>query len=119
MYQLLQELSNAVAETDTEEAKWVIGTLGSNGMLLKSQGMTVKMSGSASTKLVELLKKNHSAAIRTTDGKKFFFMRAKSGEYHVYEEGKEEVKLALDPKTIENLTAPKTEEQPDEDQGTV
>lgn len=61
-------------ETAGDHVRWVVGNLGSNGLLLKSQGTTLKLDYKDADALVAALKANDEVVIKSNDNKQYRFV---------------------------------------------
>ena len=64
---------------DSNHVKWVIGTLGSNGLMLKSQGLTIKLDKKHSEALVAALEANDEVVVKSSDNKQYRFTPSDDG----------------------------------------
>lgn len=66
-------------ETVQDHVRWVVGNLGSNGLLLKSQGVTLKLDYNDADALVAALKAKDEVVVKSTDNKQYRFVPDDNG----------------------------------------
>ena len=82
--------------------KWVIGNLGSNGILLKSQGITIKLDKKNSDALIAALSAGDEVVVKSSNAEDFRFSPNTNGDFIVtYENG--EIGVALQKNDIEQI----------------
>lgn len=64
---------------DSNQVKWVIGTLGSNGLILKSQGLTIKLDKKHSDALAAALEAKDEVVVKSSDNKQYRFTPSDEG----------------------------------------
>lgn len=75
----LIDLFEEDADDVADQTKWVIANLGSQGLLLKSRGMTIKLNAGGSEELLSALKTGDELTVSGTDGKDFIFTPTDQG----------------------------------------
>ena len=78
----LELLGHVVAEAENDErAKngWIIGKMGSSGMLLQYRGMKIKINADEAEKLAHALSSRKDVSVNSTGNKRFIFRQTEDG----------------------------------------
>ena len=72
-------IGDIIAEEMLDQGKWIVGKMGSAGLLLKVKGMTIKIDDDEADKLVIGLETNKTVSIKTPGGKRYVFAPSDNG----------------------------------------
>lgn len=75
----VEKTGEVISEQDHKPIKWVIASMGSNGLTITGAGMKIKLKGEEADKLGIGLNANKKVAVKSTDGTRFVFTPHKKG----------------------------------------
>jgi hypothetical protein len=75
----VEKSGEVISEQDHKPIKWVIASMGSNGLTITGAGMKIKLKDEEAQKLGIGLEANKKVAIKCTDGTRFVFTPNKKG----------------------------------------
>ena len=75
----VEKSGEVISEQDHKPIKWVIASMGSNGLTITGAGMKIKLKGEEADKLGIGLNANKKVAVKSADGTRFVFTPHKKG----------------------------------------